>query len=234
MALLRSRTHTTADGAIAPAGALDRALSELDQRLRTARDDGRQNATSELQARIDAAEKRAAEAEQAVERALAERTQRLESRLATLLDGLAVAAQRIEEVQAQTVRACETDVVRLALAVAAKVLAHAVDHDPEWMADVVARALNQIPDRRVIALRMHPSDAGLVRERHKELSLAAPNLGRLDIVDDAALEPGSVLLQSQGTTLDASLPGAWERIGMHLLQAAPHPACSVDSRLTGQ
>jgi flagellar assembly protein FliH len=125
------------------------------------------------------------------------------------------------------VQEAEAQVVRLALAVAATVLRRTVEHDPDWLNTVVRHALMQIPDRRSIAIRMHPADAVGLHERMRELTARISGLENIDVIDDVALPRGSCILQSRGTRLDASLPGCWERLASELIDLAPSSDCSI-------
>ena len=225
MAILRSRTIEGQPAPIANAS-VDRALREWDQRLAAAREAGRQAGLIEAAARTTAAERRASEAEAAAaaqgKRQQGEFLARFEPVLATI----AGAALRLEHLEKQIVQESEAEVVRLALAVAATVLRRQVEVDPAWMDALVKNALAQVPDRRTVAIRMHPTDSACLGERLRALTASIAGLERVEVVEDANLSRGSCILQSQGTRLDASLAGCWERMASKLLDLAPASDCA--------
>jgi flagellar biosynthesis/type III secretory pathway protein FliH len=92
---------------------------------------------------------------------------------------------------------------------------------------LVKRALQEVPDRRQVVVRMHPTDAGHLRERISALTARIPGLERLEIASDTGLARGSCILQSQGTRLDVSLDGCWQRLADRLLDSAPSSDCTV-------
>ena len=100
----------------------------------------------------------------------------------------------------------------------------------DTMDALVKRALMEVPDRRAVVVRMHPQDACHLRERVSEVGSRIPGLEKVEVVDDATLARGSCILQSQGTRLDTSLSGCWERLATTLLDAAPSSDCAVLAR----
>jgi flagellar biosynthesis/type III secretory pathway protein FliH len=226
MTILRSRTVAGQAVALANSG-VDRALREWEQRLAQAREAGRGEGLAEAEARVTAAERRAAEAERlARERMVAEQHLFL-ARFEPLLGCLASAAERLDPLEKQLVAESEAEAVRLGLAVAAAILRCTIERDPKWMDALVKRALLEVPDRRQVVVRLHPNDAASLTQRIAEVGARIPGLERLEVVGDHTLARGSCILQSQGTRLDTSLAGCWERLAGSLLDAAPSSDCTV-------
>jgi flagellar biosynthesis/type III secretory pathway protein FliH len=226
MAILRSRAVEGQPAPIANPG-VEQALREWDVRLAAAREAGRQAGIAESAQRVAAAERRAAEAEgRADERGRRQQAEFL-ARFEPVLGTIAGAALRLEHLEKQLVQESEAEVVRLALAVAAAVLRRSVEVDPAWMDAAVKRALAQVPDRRSVAIRMHPTDSACLAERLRELTTRIAGLERVELIEDANLPRGSCILQSQGTRLDTSLAGCWERLAAQLLDLAPASDCTV-------
>lgn len=226
MAILRSRAVEGQPLVISHQGA-DRVQGEWQARLLAAQEEGRRKGLAEAAARISEAERRATQAEQtASTRIQAEKTEYL-ARFEPSLAALAGAATRLDQLQKQLVQESEAEIVRLALAVAAAIMRRVVHMDPAWMDAVVKRALTQVPDRRAVTLRMHATDAASVKERLQEVTSRIAGLEKIVIVEDATLPRGSCILQSQGTRLDVSLAGCWERLADELLDAAPSSDCAI-------
>jgi flagellar assembly protein FliH len=219
MTVFRSRSQSAAPQALPGAG---RADNELARRLTAAREEGRQQALRESAAQLGEAQRLRSE----VETTVATVRREAEERLAPVLRALSASLDDLENLEAQLIQAAETDLVRLAVAIAQRVLAHQVETDPAWMRDVLTDALKRLPDRRQVAIRLHPHDAALAREQLARLADAAGG-SPLTIVDDPGLPRGGCILHSEGTTLDAGVAGAVSRLGERLLQAAPRPDCWV-------
>ncbi len=226
MTILRSRTVAGQAIGLANAG-VDRALREWEQRVATAREEGRQLGVAEAEARIAAADKRAADAERLASDRGQQREQAFLDRFEPVLTSLAGAAGRLDQLEKQLLAESEAEAVRLGLAVAAAVLRCTVERDPTWMDALVKRALLEVPDRRHVVVRMHPTDAESLRGRMVEVGSHLPGLERLEVISDQGLARGSCILQSQGTRLDISVAGCWQRLADRLLDSAPSSDCTV-------
>lgn len=226
MTILRSRAVAGQAVALANAG-VDRALREWDQRLAAAREEGRKIGVAESAARVAAAEKRAGDAERLANERGQQREQAFLDRFEPVLTSLAGATGRLDQLEKQIVAEAEAEAVRLGLAVAAAVLRQTVERDASWIDPLVKRALQEVPDRRRIVVRMHPTDAASLTERSAVISAQLPGIERLEVIPDHGLSRGSCIIQSQGTRLDISLDGCWKRLADKLLDSAPSSDCTV-------
>jgi flagellar biosynthesis/type III secretory pathway protein FliH len=229
MTILRSKVVAGQAVALASSG-VERAMREWDAKVSAAQEKGRLAGLAEAQTRIEAAEKRARDAEAAAQKKQAEKQAALLAQFEPILTSLASAAARLEPLEKQLILESEAETVRLSLTIAATVLRKAVETDPTWMDALVKRALLEVPDRRQVVLRMHPNDAKDVRDRVTDIGARIPGLEKIDIIDDTTLARGSCILQSQGTRLDASVPGCWERLAKELLDSAPSSDCVILAR----
>jgi len=217
--ILRSRA--IAGQAVALANPLvDRALDDWRKKVDGAHEVGRQAGLAEAQARIAAAEARAVQAEAAAKSATLAAEQALQARLGQAITALDAALGSVEALEKQVMLAAEAEMVALATRVAARVL-HREIESGAWVQTVVAAALARMPDRRGVAVRLHPEDAALAREARRAIGQAVPGVERLEFFDDPGLERGACILASQGTRLDASLQSSWERVSFRLMHEAP-------------
>jgi flagellar biosynthesis/type III secretory pathway protein FliH len=226
MTILRSRAIAGQAVALGNAG-VDRALRQWEGRVAEAREEGRKAGLAEAQAQIAAAENRAVEAEKAAAGRAQQREQAFLDRFEPVLTSLAGAAGRLDLLEKQLLAESEAEAVRLGLAVAAAVLRCTVERDPTWMDALVKRALLEVPDRRQVVVRMHPTDAEHLRERIATVTAQVPGVERLEVTADQGLARGSCILQSQGTRLDISVDGCWKRLADRLLDSAPSSDCRV-------
>jgi flagellar assembly protein FliH len=117
----------------------------------------------------------------------------LVERLAHTIEELAALRPRLRE-------QAERDVVRLAVAIARRVVRRELAIDPQAITGLVKAAIEQLAAEERIRVRIHPEDAAAVRS-----SLA--QAGRADSVEvtgDAGLERGSVIFETERGNLDAS------------------------------
>lgn len=144
----------------------------------------------------------AAEADRAAIRAAAER----EGREAGL--GQAAAALvRAAEARAARLVGLEREVARLALDVARQVLGRELAASPDAVADLAARALAQVRDRREVAVRASPADAAVLRAEPVRSRLGAllSRTASLELREDAALPPGAVVVETEAGRIDARI-----------------------------
>ena len=95
----------------------------------------------------------------------------------------------------------ERDVVKLALAVARKILHRELSIDPLAILGIVKAALEQVDLGEIFRLRAHPRDAEAI-ERH----LAASDLAvKVEVQAEASLARGSVILDANRGSFDAGM-----------------------------
>lgn len=219
MTVYRSRASAAQLPDVGPVGEGERARADFERRLQAAREEGRQAGLREAAAMVSEAK----QLREQVESRLAAQKAELEGRLTPVFTALSASLDDLENLEAQLIQASEAEMVRLAVAVAERVLRKQVEADPTWMKELLIEAISRLPDKRQVAIRMHPEDARLAREHLAVLTASDPGLGNLQVMDDQAVSRGGCILQSLGTTLDAGVVNAVSRLGERLLQAAPQP-----------
>ena len=226
MVLIRSTTVPGQATSLAAASAERARLAALDQEERL-RGEGREQAEREALVHIKAAEQRARDAEARAEAGIAAARAAAEERLGRAAGALEQALENLAILERQVIEAAEGETVRLALAVASRILAREITADPAWMRELLAAALTDVPDRRKVVVRCAPTDAAAIRERLAATAAAVPGPERLEIAEDDSLQPGSLVLSAGGTRLDASVHASWERTAAHLLAATPRPPLTM-------
>lgn len=125
--------------------------------------------------------------------------------LAEELDSLRLKlARTVEELtgmRARYRRQGEQDMVALALAVARRILHRELTVAPEALLGLVKAALDKMEAREVHQVRVARSDAQMVRQYFEQMG--PPQ--RVEVIADAILPAGSVLIESKRGTLDASV-----------------------------
>jgi flagellar assembly protein FliH len=98
-------------------------------------------------------------------------------------------------------REAEKDVVALALAIARRILHRELTVAPEALLGLLKAALDKMESREVHQARVSRQDAPLLRQFFEQMNL--PH--RVEVIADAALAPGAVMIESSRGMLDASV-----------------------------
>ncbi len=115
----------------------------------------------------------------------------------------------------------EGELVRLAVAIAEKILQREVARDEGAVVEMAARALAQARQRREVTLRIHPDDAGAIRRSHRRLLSALSRARALELREDAAVARGGVLVETEAGVVDGRLETQLAAIGAVLRQVGP-------------
>lgn len=124
---------------------------------------------------------------------------------------LAAALQEHGRVAAEHAAALERDAVELALALAEKVLAGALDAQPERVLDVLAGALRRVADRREVTIVVDAADADLVRESLADAQAQVGGIERCELQADRRIGRGGAVVRTRECEVDAGMLTQLER-----------------------
>jgi len=127
--------------------------------------------------------------------------QRTSQRLDPVLGGLSGVIQELAGARKRFRMEAEEDTVKLAIAIARRVLHRELATDPEAILGLVKAAFSKLNARETHRLRIAPSDAAAMQENRGRLELPVG----LDISPDASLTPGSAIFETSRGELDASV-----------------------------
>lgn len=158
--------------------------------------------TTDVRRDIDARVKAAylqgqAEGGAAVQRASQEEAHKVEpviARLNQIIQELAGARKRFRN-------EAEADTVKLAIAIARRLLHRELATDPDAILGLVLAAFQKLNARETHRLRVSTTDAALLQEHRARLDLPPG----LEILGDSSLEQGSVVFETSRGELDASV-----------------------------
>jgi len=105
----------------------------------------------------------------------------------------------------------ERDAVALALALAAKVLAGALEAQPERVLDTVRGALRRVTERRRIAVLVDPADLELVSGAIGELQSEVGGVEHCEVQSDRRVGRGGAILRTLECEVDATVQTQLER-----------------------
>lgn len=113
----------------------------------------------------------------------------------------------IESVRTQraaAIAAAEPELVRLAMAVAERVIHGELVTNPAVIVDNVREALTRLVSREVVTLRVNPLDLDMIRT-HRDQIVAAGDVEHLRIVEDQRVDRGGVMVETDAGTIDAKV-----------------------------
>jgi flagellar assembly protein FliH len=95
----------------------------------------------------------------------------------------------------------EDDTMKLAIAIARRVLYRELSTDPDAILGLVKAAFSKLNARETHRLRVSPSDAAAIQEHRAKLQIPPA----IEIVSDGSLTPGSAIFETARGDLDASV-----------------------------
>lgn len=126
-------------------------------------------------------------------------------------EALLAAAEELTHTRDELVAAIERDAVELALALAAKIVAGAIEAQPERILEAVAGALRRVVDRRQIAVFVDPEDFQLVAGAIDELKAKLGGGEICDVQADRRIGRGGVIVRTVEREVDATVATQIER-----------------------
>ena len=153
--------------------------------------------------------------------ALEEATQRERERVAAETAGLAEllrrAASAIEEKRSELAAAGERDLVKLALAVASRIVKAEVQAGKPIAAENLRRAVELTVHRQELKVQIHPEDLKLIETYLPELRRDFADLQKVALEPNEALGRGGVVVQTREGSVDAAIATQLEEIERGLL-----------------
>lgn len=131
-----------------------------------------------------------------------------EAELEPLRQRLAQAVAEVSEHRRALRRQAEEDVVKLALAIARRVLRREINVDPEALAGIVKAALDRLDGREVEGVRVHPGEAEAMTRYLEQLGLPK----RIKVTEDASLERGATIFETTRGELDGSIEAQLQEV----------------------
>ena len=133
---------------------------------------------------------------------------RAAAELQPVLERLTRSIEDLGRLRARLRREAEADMLRLALAVARRVLHREISLDPEAMHGLVLGALEKLQGQEVSRVRVHPSHAAQLAGWLR----AASGGAAVEVVADSARQPGDVVFETARGNLDASVDSQLQEI----------------------
>ena len=132
---------------------------------------------------------------------------RAATELRPVIERLCRSIEEIGNLRARLRAEAERDLVRLALAIARRVLGRELTIDPEAIHGLVLGALDKVKAQDLCRVRVHPGQQAAVTECLRQAMTAA-----VEVVADPSCQPGTVILETERGSLDASVDSQLEEI----------------------
>lgn len=130
-------------------------------------------------------------------------------RVSGVLADLERLAQEVREAQERYWQEVRPELVRLAVAVAGRIVREEIGLRPEILEGILDEALAEARELGRLSLRLHPGDYGtLFEDLHQKIHHGEP----LEVRPDAGLSPGDLVVEGENGTVDARISQQLERL----------------------
>ncbi|MET0402100.1 MAG: type III secretion system stator protein SctL [Cystobacter sp.] len=106
----------------------------------------------------------------------------------------------------------EADIIALACKIAEKIIGRDVERDPSLLADICAKAVEELRNARSVVLRVNPKSAAVLRARKAELMELIGRAVDVSIREDPDVAPVGCIVQTEFGSVDAQLPTQFEML----------------------
>lgn len=118
-----------------------------------------------------------------------------------VLERLSRSLSEVSALRPRMRREAEKDLVKLAIAIARRVLHRELTIDPESIEGLIRVALDRLESRELSTVRAHPDQEAAIRKLLERFT----HSHKIDIIADKSLRPGDVVLETEHGFIDASV-----------------------------
>ena len=126
---------------------------------------------------------------------------RAEAQFCDALERLAVAISELAEVRKRMLVEAESDLVKLSIEVARRILHRELAVDPGAVGALVKAAMDKLQGQAIYKVRIHPDHEEIVRSALQQFGTGS----QIEVVGDPRRERGSVVFELESGNLDASI-----------------------------
>lgn len=156
-------------------------------------------------------------AEAEIEKRVEQRTaERLAEQLATVLPAVRQLGEQLQLERDRCVARWEGEAVRLAVAIAEKLLKRSLAVDPGAADRLIAETLRMAASSPELSVKLSPVDYERLGGSVTTLAEAIGRLGKTEVVADPAIDPGDSLVETRHGRVDGRLATMLQRIGDEL------------------
>ncbi|OUM96982.1 MAG: flagellar assembly protein FliH [Thermobacillus sp. ZCTH02-B1] len=118
------------------------------------------------------------------------------------------------------IQEAEPFLVELSVAIAGKIVDRVLERNPEWVIDLIRKALARRREQGIITLCVAPDQLAFVLAARDELEMAVDSQAELQIVPDPTVTDRGCVIRTSFGSIDARIDTQLEEIKKALLQAA--------------
>ncbi|MCS7033935.1 MAG: FliH/SctL family protein [Phycisphaerae bacterium] len=135
--------------------------------------------------------------------------------LTSLFQAIRSILHQLEQSRQELLVSAANDVVRLAVAIARRVVRR-VAEQPAVLTDTLEAALKHVVGHNDVRIVIHPSQRALLLDSLKSLQLQWPALKHAELIGDSAIAPGGARILTSHGEVDATLDGMIDRIAAEI------------------
>ena len=134
--------------------------------------------------------------------------------LRPVFERLGRSIEELAGLRARLRKEAEADLVKLALAVARRVLRRELAIDPEALHGLIVGALEKLQGQEICRVRVHPAHVTQVQAvlQRPAGEARAGSYAAVEVVPDSSCQPGSIVFETTRGNLDASLESQLQEI----------------------
>ena len=137
--------------------------------------------------------------------------------LASVTQALASAMAALDTQRTRLEIEGTTDVVRLAVAIARRVVGRMVEVEPSVVGEVAAAAMKLVTSSTDVRLAVNPIDKSAMDDALPRIQNAMPMLKHAEVIADESVARGGCRINTRGGVIDADLNGQIDRIAETLI-----------------
>ena len=144
--------------------------------------------------------------------------QQIARQLSTVLPAIGKLVQTFDLSQQAWHAQWEQGVVRLATAIAARVIRREVQQTPQITLEWISESLQLITSQRKLTVRLHPEDYAALRNEVETLAAQLRGLAPTEIVADQDVSRGGCRLDTESGSIDQQIESQLQRIEEELFE----------------
>jgi len=148
------------------------------------------------------------------------------AKLTDLVNALSGAAAELSASRNRLEIEAESEVLKLAVAIARRVTHRQASADASVVGDSLANAMKLVVHASDVRIAIHPSSRVTLEDSLPRLKLQWPSLDHVELIEDATISPGGCRIFTRAGEVDANLDGQIDRIAAELV---PCLAASPDN-----
>jgi len=130
----------------------------------------------------------------------------------SIRDQARLVLRQAEEIRRQAIDSLESEILKLAVEIAEKVISANLSVEPQVVMDIAGEAIGMLHNRDQVVLFVNPAQVTLFQERREELQKLLSPKGELHIIADQDIGPGGCIAETEYGRVDARLDERWDNL----------------------